>query len=544
MRLRVAGLAMLIALAAATAAHAQAPSDSLRQALRTWRGKVTYLAGPSIYVDAGRLDGLLPGDTLSLWREENRVALVRVDALASHRVTCDTLATWMEVRLGDGVRFVGGTAPPGPKPGPAIVAAETPAIVAPAPATLPPMAARTPSAPSARQLPRLRGRIGVHHLSVQSEGGAKFEQPMLDLRVEQRLDRLAMDFDLRGRRTVVTGSDGEAETRSLTRVQRAMLTYGDATGLRSAVGRQSAPSLGVVSVFDGALVEHRGARWSVGAFAGTQPEPVRMRVDGTVREFGAFVEAASPVLTTDRWTVTLGAVSSYDRETPDREFGYLQGFVRKGPATTFFTQEVDLQRAWERALGEPAVSFSSSYASMSWQLRRSLSWSTGYDNRRRVRLWRDRDTPETQFDDRYRQGTWTGASWNPVRPIRLGGEYRILRGGDPADSWTLSADVLMRNRWAPTARARVSAFDGRANESSLWSAGFGASPWSGGQVYWSSGERRTREFVSDQTARTRWSEWTLEAAVGRRWYGSLSWEEDRGELGGSRQVLAGLSWRL
>lgn len=540
---------MLIALAGATAAHAQAPSDSLRQALRTWRGKVTYLAGPSIYVDAGRLDGLLPGDTLSLWRADDRVALVRVDALASHRVTCDTLATWMEVQLGDGVRFVGGTAPPGPKPkpAPALTVVETPAVATPAAAAPPTMTLQTPSATAmrpSRPLPRLRGRVGLQHLSVQSDGGAKFEQPMLDLRVEQRLDRVAMDIDLRGRRTVVTASDGEAVTQALTRVQRASLTYGEATGLRTAVGRQSAPSLGVVSVFDGALVEHRGSRWSMGAFAGTQPEPVRMRVDGAVREFGAFVEAASPALASDRWTVTLGAVSSYDHETPDREFGYLQGFMRKGPATTFFTQEIDLQRAWERALGEPAVSFSSSYASVNWQVRRSLSLSTGYDNRRRVRLWRDRDTPETQFDDRYRQGTWTGASWNPWRPLRLGGEYRVLRGGDPADSWTLSTDLVMRRRWAPTARARVSAFDGRANESGLWSAGFGASPWPGGQVYWSSGERHTREFISDITSRTRWNEWTLEAAVGRRWYGSLSWEEDRGELGGSRQVLAGLSWRL
>lgn len=524
---RAAGIAALCVATLSAPVWAESAADSSRRELRDWRGRVTYLAGPSVYVNAGRLEGLLVGDTLSLWRGASRIALVRVDAVASHRATCDTLVTSRALELGDDVRFVGGGVVP-----------DAPVAMTPEP----PVA--TPYTPAPRQPDRLRGRIGVQHLSVASEGGARFAQPMLDVRLEERLDHLTMLLDVRGRRTVVTASDGESQSRTLSRVHRASVVLGSSQGMRTAIGRQSAPSLGVVSVFDGALVERRGARWSMGAFAGTQPEPVRMGLDGAIREFGAFIESSSPRTGIDRWSITLGGVASYDHGAPDREFLYLQGSGRRGPVTSFFSQEVDFQRAWERALGEPSVSFSSSYASILMQAHKTVGVSVGVDNRRRVRLWRDRETPETEFDDRYRQGTWVGTTWNPVRAVRVSGDIRFLRGGEAADSRTLSGDILGRGRWAPFLRARVSGFSSATTESGLWSAGGGFAPWAGSQLAWTAGERHTREVVGDLTSRTDWNELMLDAAIGPRWYATGSWEEDRGDGLHTRQILAGLSWRF
>lgn len=524
---RAAFITILAALAFAAPAHAQGAPDSSRQALRTWRGRVTYLAGSSVYVNAGRLEGLLSGDTLSIWRGPSRVAVVRVDAVASHRATCDTLTTASLLQTGDEVRFVGGGVSP--------EASEPPRPAA--------SVERAPKG-SSMQPDRLRGRIGAQYLSVADAGGSRFAQPMLDVRLEQRFEHGNLLLDVRGRRTVVTGNDGDAQSRTLSRVHRASIVLGPAKGLRSAIGRQSAPSLGVVSVFDGALVEHRGTRWSMGAFAGTQPEPVRMGLDGAIREFGAFVESSSPARGPDRWALTLGGVASYDHGEPDREFLYLQGSGRRGPLTSYFSQEIDFQRAWERALGEPAVSFSSSYASVLVQAHRSVHLSAGVDNRRRVRLWRDRETPETEFDDQYRQGTWLGSTWTPIRAVRMTADIRFLRGGDAADSRTVTGDLMGRGRWAPVLRARHSVFSSGSSESGLWSAGLGGSPWAGSQLSWSTGERRTRESLDGLTSRTRWNELSLDAAIGSRWYATGSWEEDRGDGLHTQQVLAGLSWRF
>ena len=66
---------------------------------------VTYLAGRSVYIDAGRDDGLLPGATVQLVREGRVVATLRVEYLSTHRAACSIVAAQNDPVVGDTARY-------------------------------------------------------------------------------------------------------------------------------------------------------------------------------------------------------------------------------------------------------------------------------------------------------------------------------------------------------------------------------------------------------------------------------------------------------
>ena len=72
----------------------------------------------------------------------------------------------------------------------------------------------------------------------------------------------------------------------------------------------------------------------------------------------------------------------------------------------------------------------------------ALSLHAGYDNRRSVRLYRDFLSPEIEFDDSFRQGTWGGAQLS-LGHLLAGFDTRTSTGGSSgsSDSWTASAGL-------------------------------------------------------------------------------------------------------
>lgn len=497
--------------------------------------KVTYLAGASVYIDAGRSEGLLEGDTLEVQRSGSRVAMLSVNFLASHRATCVVLGDAALPAVGDAVRFLarGTTAPPPP-----------PSAVTRAPLAAE-LAAASPAA-RARPTPWLRGRAGVRYLGVRTEGGSHFEQPMLDLRAETAgSGPLDATLDLRGRRTSQSFANGDERRETYTRVYRAAITWHDPKAQRLlTLGRQSSGALGPVSLFDGALLQTGADRWSAGLFGGTQPEPAHMRLSGDVSQYGAFLERRQAPLAARRWSLALGAISSYDHASPDRDFAYLQGSYRDSRLSGYFSQETDFNRAWKRSQGESGVSLTSTFANARLALTNDWDLNTGYDNRRNVRLWRDRETAETQFDDRYRQGAWAGMGWHIANRLRLGGELRTTGGFDRADSWSTSADVHRIGARGLSLRARYAQYRSDPNDSRLASYGVAFDPLPAAHLSWTFGERRLSQPQFGLVTSTRWQSVGLDYTFLRRWYATASFERDRGDGEDLTQFDAGLSRRF
>jgi hypothetical protein len=516
-------------------ASAPASSGSMRST------RISYLAGGSVYLDAGQADGLDVGDTVEVTRGDATIARLRVTFVSSRRASCDTLWTRQPLALGDAALFRGDVkrqVAVQDSVRSATASADsirTAAVLAP------------PRSRAAIRSARWRGRVGGRWLSVGTDGSNSYQQPGLELRMDGR-DALSghadVALDVRGRRTVSTSTSGTL-TDQFSRVYRASTTFRDHDNRRRlTLGRQTSPTLASISLFDGALLEWSNDRRTVGAFGGTQPDPVRLAWSGELVEGGVFAEWHQPPLAARRWSVSTGGVTSRAGHDVNRDFLFAQGwwFSRGGSAS--LAQEVDVNSGWKRSMGEPPLSWTSTFATVRVPVTPQLALQSGYDNRRNVRLWRDRVTPETEFDDRYRQGTWAGATLELAQHVRGGAEYRNGSGGDRSDTWSVNAELYRITRWQASTHSRFSAFTSPGVQSQLVSLGVGVDPMPQSHFEFNVGTRSTRDVLSGINESERWQGVDLDLSLGARWYVNGGYELQQGLAGNTRQVQAGISVRL
>jgi len=507
-----------------------------------WRtSRVSYLAGRSAYVEAGQADGIAIGDTLFVVRDGTRIAALRAAFVSNHRASCDTLWTRTAIAVGDAVSYQADVA------GLRAAVDSTAALAARGEVARRDAVVGSPTGTATRRDARMRGRLGARWLGVESDGAGRTSQPALELRLDAR-DGLGghadVSLDVRGRRTMRTTDAGQS-LEQYSRIYRAAVTLRDEGARRRLTfGRQSSPTLASVSVFDGALAEWSGSRHAIGGFAGTQPDPQRYRFSSEVFEAGGYAEVHQAPLAANRWSLAAGGVSSRHGGELDRDFAFAQGWWFARAMSASFAQELDLNHGWKRDAGEPALSWTSTFATVRVPVNTRVALMSGYDNRRNVRLWRDQETPETEFDDRYRQGAWAGGSvdWNEF--LATGAEFRGGTGPDESQTWSVNAELHRATRWHVLMRGRWSRYASPVTASALWTGGVGFDPDARSHVELSGGLRSTRDLVAGFEDSESWYGVDMDVALGQRWYASGSFEWLTGLAGSSRQVQAGLSVRL
>jgi len=493
---------------------------------RERRTVVTYLAGPTIYVRAGREDGLVEGQELSLVRADSVIATLAVQFLSSRQAACVMVRGTAEVAVGDTVRYT----------------ARPDSLIA--------RAGPTPRRPRSHRGPGLHGRVGARYLVAEEAGpGGGLRQPSLDLRLdgsELGGTPFGLAFDLRTRRTASTTGDGSSRVDGSTRVYRAALSYGR-TGqpLGVTVGRQYLSAVTAVSLFDGGLVELRSRRLAAGVFLGTEPTPT-LGVSADVLDAGAYLQWSSGAGRPASWSLTAGGVGSYAEGASNREFGFLQARFASRSVSLQAMQEIDYYRPWKVDQGEAPWSLTSSYVSGSVRPARWLTIHGAWDTRRRVRLYRDATDPALAFDDAYRQGVWGGVAVRGRR-LWLGGEARRSSGGSAgeATAWTASAGVDRltplqlglsgRGTWYRTPAVTGRLFTGRI-------AAELAAPL---QVQLQAGTR-VEESRLDGPSDRRFTWWgaDLDLTLAHAWYLSLSGNREHGPDGAITQWYSGLTWRF
>ena len=168
-----------------------------------------------------------------------------------------------------------------------------------------------------------------------------------------------------------------------------------------------------------------------------------------------------------KWSMAFGGVTSQQQgqsrtaiSCSRRATGSAEGLSASA------AQEVDINTGWERALGEDVLVPTSTFASLRVALQDGVGLAGGFDNRRNVRLYRDRLTPETEFDDAYRQGAWVGGDLSWRSRLRLAGDVRGRR--------RTAAHVVVDRRGAAgagaaavAARARLAVLRARGRQPDL-----------------------------------------------------------------------------
>jgi hypothetical protein len=503
--------------------------------------RVTYLVGGSVYIDAGQEMGLAEGSTVEVYRNGATVAILKVQYVSPRRASCSIVSSEVEIQVGDAVRLPESPGLPPPLP------AESPVVT---------------SAPGGENQPRqgswgrslgLRGRIGGGYLTVRDQSGVgeDFSQPSLDVNLAgTRLGGSDFDLavDLRSRRTYRTHTDGETSDYGQTRAYRLSAAWQrPGSSLRVAAGRQMSPKFASVSLFDGLLVEYLKPRTSFGVFAGSQPDPVTYGFSSEIMEYGAYAQWRERPGSSLHWSLAGGAIASYASGTSNREYLFFRAQTSAHRFYGYASQEIDWNRGWKSQVEATSLSLTSTYLNLRYQIDPRFSVYGGYDNRRRVRLYRDRETRESEFDDSYRQGLLGGVDARVLRPLRmgLGVSHQVGEPAGNARSYTLSLNWLVSHPTVLELATRHTRYlgpwvEGWLNSFSL-SHGFGSRLDAG---LYGGIRSETRNLAIATTEDITWWGMSLDLGLARGWYLLITGERTNGAEEDNSQIYTNLSYRF
>jgi len=487
---------------------------------------VTYLTTSSVYVGAGSRDGLVRG-TRVLAPLEGHVSVVLEAVEASgHRAVCRVVEGPADaLRVGTSVEY-------------------SPTSLAPA------------TSGSARREARahsgVHGRGGVRYLLTQDEVNpdAGFQQPGLDLRLDgPGLFGSAWGFhvDVRTRRTMgtVSGTDIEVDRN---RVYQLSVDYDTAgPGWRLALGRQPVPRLANVGFLDGLVAAYDRPRWSAGAFAGTEPDIEDLGYSSAIRDYGAYWDVRSAPGAGMRWGITTGLVGSYAQSEVNREYLFVHARYYGRRLFGTATQEVDFNRGWKKETGESTVQPTSTYASLRYEASDSVALLAWFDNRRRVRLYRDRETPETAFDDEFRRGLWVGADFKAGRHLRFGLQGRGYGGGAAGEAKSVGGTVGLVSLTGAdlSLRLRAARYENDRLDGWLGSGDASIDLASRVRLGVAAGLRddrsRLNPLLDDSVT---WFGVDLDVDIGRRLWATVSAERSDGEFERITQLFVSLAYRF
>jgi len=532
----VVGRAILaLALAAFVSGIAPVVAAEKGDAAPDATARVTYLTSASVYVDAGRENGLRLGDRLEIVREGEVVAIVEVTDLSSRRASCKTVEGTPVV--GDAVRLPEtADAPVEPPP-------------APEAATLT-SSARRPRRSSDR---KVRGRVGLRYLSVKERSGSEleFSQPALDLLLDGSNlagNKLDIQVDARSRRTTRRNGSGTNDHNGETRVYRMSASVHDpASHWRVTLGRQNSPTLASINIFDGVLADLAGPGRSVGAFSGTQPDPTDFGYSSRVREYGAYARFHNRPQSPRRWSLATGVVGSYVDGTVNREFVFIQGLYSVPRFSAYLTEEIDYNRDWKTEAGENTLSPTSTFVNLRYRASRNVDLRAGFDNRRRVRLYRDHETPETEFDDTFREGVWVGTSVRFKQRFRAGADVKTSTGGSAgtADSFTMTLRADRLTRVGLGLGYRATRYTNDRVEGWLHSMRASVGLGRNANLGLTAGLRDDEaQFAAAPDDTVTWVAIDFDVRLGPDWYFLASVERSEGDFEETDQVYLGVTYRF
>jgi hypothetical protein len=517
------------------AVHASADSA------RAW-AHVTYISGPTVYVDAGTRTGLVQGAHLTVLHDTTFVAELTVEYVSSSSAACTIArASAAAIAVGDSARYA-----------PAAVAA---APAAPT-ATLP--ARETAPSPGA-WANRLRGRIALRYMMLDPGTGPAgvVTQPAFDLRLDgSHLSNspFGLSVDVRAQHSIVQPPDSlhPAPTYPLdvTRVYKAALQWnpgGSPTTVT--IGRQFSSTSTSVGLFDGVSVDYARAHWSTGVFAGLQPSWYTFAFSDSTREYGAYVQWHNASARLPIWSLTFGGVGAYTMGQIDREFTYATAMFAASRFTAYVTQELDINRGWRAAAEHSAATPTATFATMQYTVSDALSLYGGMDNRRNVRLYTDYVNPETAFDNSFREGMWGGATVNLRGRFRVSGEARTTSGGaaGTAQSYTGAVGVMRLTPLDLGFHVRDTHYTGQLFSGDLQSVAAEANPFNVVHLELSGGLRTSNATplaAGVGSSRVNWTSFDADWAMGRSVYVIFSVYRELGAGAHNAQNFLSIAYRF
>lgn len=495
--------------------------------------RISHLDERSVYLDSGKNRGLRNGERLRVVRDGVFVAVIQLTDVTEKGAAATAIGNLSLLEPGD------------------MTADPTQADLDLAGPDL--LREKNRRSRASRRDRIVRGRVGVRYLQVKDDmaAGAGFSQPALLLRFDVNGaagNRVDIAIDTRARSTYKTTATGVSDQDHQTRVYRlAAAIHDKSSRYVLTVGRQFSSAASNVSVFDGALFAVNRKHVSVGLFSGTQPGPIDYAYDTTIREHGGYFQIHNRPEALRRWSVTTGLIGSYQLGQINREFAYFQLLANGRRGSIYLAQELDYNRDWKLVAGEDPYSLTSSYVNIGYRIGKGFSLRLGHDDRRNIRLYRDLITPETDFDDSFRTGTWVGFTQRVKKRFRFGIDAKQTDGENTSQSNTYTL-ILGANRI--TSRNLSLNYRGTRYENELTEGNLHALNINMSMVRWArltlhGGVREDANLLDPTLDDTvKWYGLALDFNVGRQWFMQVASERTDGRFSTSGQSYLSATYRF
>lgn len=508
---------------------------------------ISYLTADGFFIGSGSSSGLAAGDTVRVLRNDELVAQGRVLFTADASASCELIEGDLDkLRVGDIVHFT--------VPQRMLDPVDESPVYSATPAT--PATSASPARTVAERKPMsLRGRIGLQlRYTGTDDDNRDLAEPGLTARL--RMDDLfgtALRFELRGRSRYQM-RDSEAETTYPdpwnNRIYEASLQMDDpASALGYRVGRVYARAVSGIGVFDGAYVDYDVAdSWTVGAFGGLRPDPSTSRVNSDEVKTGVFVQHTRGDWSSQRIDASLAFAGSYHQGEIDEEFLYQQVRYSLGRTLSIYeSAELAVNRGWREEAAGSSLELDNILFNVRYSPLDVVSFDVGYDNRRILRTWETKDTPDSLFDDAVREGWRLGSTVRITRDLRftVQGNLRTRSdGGD--DTYTGHAYLNHRDLFGSgvSMNARLAYYNNPYSTGYQPSIGLAMYPHRRARVHLDAGTR-VYEYDSLSTSYTDfWIRPGASVTFGQRWYGQVYHEYTSGDLQNSNRSYLELGVRF
>lgn len=373
------------------------------------RTVVKYVSASTVYLDAGRVDGIAAGDSVRFHRMNDFIALLTVSFVADHSASCILNESSARIRTGDTALVIISKDSEEGKP------AEQDLTKHSIDKSI--QTAVSKKSRESRKVNRLSGRIGFEYLVQDDRKEFNYDYSQPSLRVRARLSRINSSHYSASLRMRVRKTYRDRETSSLTnsssssRIYEAALRYKNPDSrFGYGFGRMIARELRGIGYLDGGYAKYEISKGvAAGVFGGTEPDLENTDFQTDVVKGGIYTSFEKMTANGGRLAATLSLAGAYEDGEINREFIYQQINYSYGSKLRLYeSTEINLYRDWLKDKEDASFELANVLLNARYRMSKLLALSVSYDNRKSFYTYRARSIPDSLFDDALRQG-WRGS---------------------------------------------------------------------------------------------------------------------------------------
>ncbi len=387
--------------------------------------KISYIAGPTVYLTAGGIDGVAPGDSARVYREGALVGSLIVTAIADSSSAARALNGLQGFRIGDTVQIVLSNRLPAPLSTQVVSKGGSSST-----------SERSVSGESFPRANVLSGRVGLQYDMIAAEDSKlNLSQPGALVQIGiSNLFGAGMSFRLYGM-SFLDGNGVYAQYGNRTGLSNNLYsatltgeTAGSALGY--SIGRQNSQFVSGMGTFDGGQVYFRINRFTIGALGGASATIPSSTLGYSGTKTAAFINYHSGADVFHQFDGTAAYGLQMVGGKLDRNYLYLQNSLSLGSNLNFYeSTEIDLSRE-SNGTRVGGLNFSNTFFSMNYYPTSWLFANLGYDAYRTVYLFQTmKAIPDSLIDPNVSQGLRASISAHVTASLTLtaNGSYRTRR---------------------------------------------------------------------------------------------------------------------